>query len=155
MTNTLGSLLEKRAASTGTNAIALLEEVQKDFTHQNKLMCSFNTELRQIVLEKVVSSVSHVINTCQWQWLKNIKPMELRMYVVGLIYLMRSGVSIYNIQVIPCVPYLVYLLPTENLLENIFAYKSKHITDIENKFKFFFRQMSHETLLKLGLHAQV
>jgi len=38
------------------------------------------------------------------------------MYVVGLIYLMRSGVSIYNIQVIPCVPYLVYLLPTENLL---------------------------------------
>jgi len=48
MTNTLGSLLEKRAASTGTNAIALLEEVQKDFMHQNKLMCSFNTELRQI-----------------------------------------------------------------------------------------------------------
>ena len=48
MTNTLGSLLEKRAASTDTNAIALLEEVQKDFTHQNKLMCSFNTGLRQI-----------------------------------------------------------------------------------------------------------
>ena len=99
-------------------------------------------------------SVSHIINTCQWQWLRNIKPMELRMYVVGLIYLMRSGVCICRIQVIPCIPLLVYLLPTENLLETIFAFKSKHVTDIENKFKFYFRQMSHETLLKLGLHTR-
>ena len=36
-----------------------------------------------------------------------------------------------------------------------FHYKSKHVTDIENKFKFFFRQMPRETLLKLGFHARV
>jgi hypothetical protein len=160
MSNRMGLLIEKSVASVhpappAVNAIKLLEETQADFTSQNKLMCCYNVELRKIVIENVITSVSHIINTWQWQWLKNIKPMELRMYVVGLMYLMRSGISIYNIQVVPCIPHLVHLLPTENLLETIFDYKSKHITDIENKFKFYFRQMSHETLLKLGLHTQV
>lgn len=159
MSNSMGLLVDESVASadytlSSVNVITLLEEIQTNFIHQNKLMCCFNPELRKNVMEKVITSVSHIINTCQWQWLKNIKPMELRMYVVGLVYLMRSGISIYNIQVIPCIPYLVYLLPTENLLETIFDFKSKHITDIENKFKFYFRQMPRETLLKLGLHAQ-
>lgn len=154
MSNSITTLLENQQPNTETNVIRLLESIQGNFTQQNKLLCAFHTDLRKIVLEKIVTNVSHIINTCQWQWLKNIRPMELRMYVIGLIYLMRTGVSIFNIQVIPCVEYLAYLLPTENLLENMFDYKSKHITDIENKFKFFFRQISHETLLKLGLHTQ-
>lgn len=155
MTNSLALILEDKSAFAGANVIRLIEQTQRNFTQQNKLLCEFHPEIRRNVIERVVMSVSHIINTCQWQWLRNIKPMELRMYVVGLIYLMRSGVCICRIQVIPCIPLLVYLLPTENLLETIFAFKSKHVTDIENKFKFFFRQMSHETLLKLGLHTQV
>jgi hypothetical protein len=154
MTNSLALTLEDRSACAGANVIRLLEQTQRNFTQQNKLLCDFHPDIRKNVIERVVTSVSHIINTCQWQWLRNIKPMELRMYVVGLIYLMRSGVCICRIQVIPCIPLLVYLLPTENLLETTFAFKSKHVTDIENKFKFFFRQMSHETLLKLGLHTQ-
>lgn len=154
MTNSLTLILQDKSTCGEANVIRLLEHTQRDFTQQNKLLCDFHPDIRKHVIEKVVTSVSHIINTCQWQWLRNIKPMELRMYVVGLIYLMRSGVCICRIQVIPCIPLLVYLLPTENLLETIFAFKSKHVTDIENKFKFYFRQMSHETLLKLGLHTR-
>ena len=147
--------LQQRDATTPCNVIHLIEELQTEFTHQNKLMCDFNADLRRVVIGKVKDSISHVLNTCQWEWVKNIKPLEIRMYIVGLVYLMRSGVRINNIQVIPCVSQLTYLLPTENLLETIFHYKSKHVTDIENKFKFFFRQMPRETLLKLGFHARV
>ena len=77
--------------------------------------------------------------------------MEVKTYVVGLLYLMRAGVIVKNQQVITKVEILECLLPSENLLESIFGFKSKNITDIENRFKFFFRQISMQNLQKMCL----
>jgi hypothetical protein len=154
ITHEMTTLIENHTAGTPCNVICLLERVHQSFTNQNKLLCDFNPDLRVSIAATVVKHISHTINICQWQWIKNIKPVEVRMYIVGLMYLMRSGVNVHNVQVIPCIPLLTYLLPTENLLETMFQYKSKHITDIDNKFKFFFRQMPHETLQKMAFHAR-
>jgi hypothetical protein len=136
------------------NVIDTLESVQALFSH-NKLLATFAYDLRFSVSSDIVDSIMRVLNTCQMQWPKNIKPMEVKIYIIGLMYLMRSGVTIHNIQVIPCKPIILYLLPSENLLDPLFQLKSKYITNIENKFKYFFRQISPNTLQEMGFHNYI
>ena len=136
----------------GINIIEILERVHETNNVKTKLLCCYNLALREKVLRDIKQVLRHVLNMCRSQWHVNIKPLEIRIYVVGLVYLMRSGVITHNIQVIPCYPILTYLLPAENLLQSVFGIKSKFITDIENKFKYFFRQIPVKNLIKLGFH---
>lgn len=79
-----------------------------------------------------------------------LRPSELREMVVGLLFLMRTGISAQGVIVLKRVPALTGLLPVENLLPKVFALPSKIITDIENRFKMHIRQCSREKLLSVG-----
>ena len=145
-------LKNKTNAIQYIDVIKILEHVYEKNNAKTKQLCCYNLPLREKVLQDIQQVLRHVLNMCRSQWHVNIKPLEIRIYIVGLVYLMRSGVVVHNIQVIPCFPILTYLLPAENLLQSVFGIKSKFITDIENKFKYFFRQIPVKNLIKLGFH---
>ena len=99
---------------------------------KTQMLCSYNEALRIECVQSVGQKITRILNFYQTHNQKNIKPMEVKTYVVGLLYLMRAGVIVKNQQVITKVEILECLLPSENLLESIFGFKSKNITDIEN-----------------------
>lgn len=145
--------IEKRCMKGGEPCciVDILEEMFSDGGKKTQMLCSYNEALRIECVQYVGQKITRILNFYQKHNQKNIKPMEVKTYVVGLLYLMRAGVIVKNQQVITKVEILECLLPSENLLESIFGFKSKNITDIENRFKFFFRQISMHNLQKICL----
>lgn len=135
----------KQESNKTCNLIEILENVMTD-GKKTRILCGFNQKLRQKTLNHIKHKILTVLNFYQMHCQKGIKPMEIRTYVFGLVYLMRSGIVVNNVQVIAQSSILNCILPTENLLESHLNFRSKCITDIENRIKFFFRQI-HPSLL--------
>mgnify|MGYP006092244683 CR=1 FL=1 len=106
-----------------------------------KLPCmfNFNYNLRKRVAEWCISHLQCSIMKFHKQMRLNVKSNDLRNTVFGLMYVMRSGISIDNCRIMPCVPILNIILPPESLLDRCFKYKAKMITDVENRCKINFR----------------
>ena len=60
--------------------------------------------------------------------------------VVGLLYLMKQGLTIQNVQWLPRVPSLVNCLPHETCLEKTFNLSMKLVCETENEVKLALRQ---------------
>lgn len=133
------------------NIISMIESVYSECSKRNQMLCGFNKPLRAQTIETVAQKITSILNFYQLHCNKCIKPLEIKMYVVGLLYLMRSGVVVNNLQVIAQIELLKCILPSENLLECFFNFRSKNITDIENRFKFFFRQIPSVVLQKMSV----
>jgi hypothetical protein len=78
---------------------------------------------------------------------------KLRQSVIGLLYLMRSGVIFHDTIVLPRCETLSTVLPLEACLETNFRIKGKCITEMENLVKGVFRSSSRTELTRLGLYA--
>ena len=107
----------------------------------------FDLSLRTQLVQTCSQYICYVINTCVNMFHMCCKPSELRMIVFGLVYLMRNGVVMQNIQVIPKLSRLQDILPSENSLLHAYNFRAKYITDVENKFKFLFRSLKLQQLL--------
>lgn len=55
----------------------------------------------------------------------------MRVVVFGLLYLMRSGITIHEICVLPAISALHHMLPNESNLLKHHRFRSKFITDTE------------------------
>jgi len=63
----------------------------------------------------------------------HVPPAKLDHFVIGLIYLLRSGIVMFDtLQVVPRVPILRRLLPMETSLKMHFKIPCKIITEVEN-----------------------
>lgn len=82
------------------------------------------------------------------------KLADLRNYIIALLYLMRTGIHIQDVVILPRFKILQYLLPSETILWKIFACKSKIITEIENKYKMRVRLLSPNRLQQLPFLLQ-
>lgn len=122
-----------------TSCVNLLHVIQS-LLERNSLPCSVDErENCAEVAKECTELIFSIINTCVHELQMHLRPSEIRIVVFGLLYLMRSGVSLHGVCVIPAMPELNSLLPPENSLQSIFGFRAKHITDVENKFKFLFR----------------
>ena len=72
--------------------------------------------------------------------------------VIGLLYLLRSGLVHKNMTVLPQYRSLAYLLPPENYI-NMFGVKSKIITECENIVKCHLRTLSDADIKDIGYEA--
>lgn len=131
------------------NMVTLLESVIAEMLASSKLAPTYNEPLRHKVLEKAVDNISFIINACIFHMGMPARDMETRILVFGLLYLMRSGVVIEGVQIIPRIPVLKTMLPAENILQPMYGFRPKYVTDVENKFKFMFRGMSMQKVQKL------
>jgi hypothetical protein len=70
--------------------------------------------------------------------------------VTGMLYMMRSGVTIDNITVLPRITELKRLLPLEQHLPTFFNIRAKVVTEAENVIKYNMRSVSPRSLALLA-----
>ena len=110
----------------------------------------FDVRQRSRIAHTCSKAIQRTICVSQGSLGLTIKDSELRSFVFGMIFLMRNGVTMQNIQLLPCILPLRQILPSENNVGRFLKFRSKYITDTENKFKFLFRHISQSKLH--GLH---
>ena len=69
---------------------------------------------------------------------------------ISRLYLMRNGIKVGNISILPKIEQLHLFLPPENMLKTHFGVRSKYITDSENRAKHCLRQATEEQLRNAG-----
>jgi hypothetical protein len=75
-------------------------------------------------------------------------------FVVGFLYLMRQGLILYgNIVIVPCVPELKYVLPSESQIKTVFYLSTKIMTEVENSIKVSMRNVNKDKLLDIGFKS--
>lgn len=117
-----------------------------------KLPCMFNFsyELRKRVAEWCISHLQCTVMKFHKQMRLNVKSNDLRNTVFGLMYVMRSGISIDNCRIMPRLSILNLILPAESLLDRCFNFKAKMITDVENRCKINFRTYGFSRKDRIG-----
>lgn len=76
---------------------------------------------------------------------------KLHGFVVGLLYLMRTGVWMFDsVEVLPSIPLLRSVLPLESQLQPLLKLSTKIVTECENTIKSTFRMLGRKDLLDLG-----
>jgi hypothetical protein len=70
--------------------------------------------------------------------------------VVGMLYMMRSGVTIDNITVLPRIARLKHILPLEQHLPTFFKVRAKVVTEAENVIKYNMRGVNPRSLALLA-----
>ena len=78
--------------------------------------------------------------------------LEAKTMIIGLLYLLRSGLIHRSITILPQYRQLVYLLPPENYI-NLFGVKSKIITETENIVKCHLRTLSDTQIKDIGYES--
>jgi hypothetical protein len=68
-------------------------------------------------------------------------PVKMHGFVVGLLYLMRTGMTVCgNVQIVPMVRGLDGVLPSENQVKPLFHLSTKIMTEVENVIKMALRR---------------
>jgi hypothetical protein len=70
--------------------------------------------------------------------------------IVGMLYMMRSGVTIDSITVLPRIPRLKHILPLEQHLPTFFNIRAKVVTEAENVIKYNMRGVNPRSLALLA-----
>lgn len=79
-----------------------------------------------------------------------VTEQKLKDATVGLLYLLRTGIVMGGIIVLPKVPILRNILPMETSLLSFFKVRGKCITITENIVKIVLRSSSHNDLSRMG-----
>lgn len=83
-----------------------------------------------------------------------ISETRLQNSTVGLLYLLRNGIIVHDIVVLPKLQILETVLPLESHLQAFFSIKAKCITETENVIKIILRHVTKQQLMGTGV-AQV
>ena len=78
--------------------------------------------------------------------------LDAKTMIIGLLYLLRSGLVHRSITILPQFRSLSYLLPPENYI-NLFGVKSKIITETENIVKCHLRTLADSQIKDIGYEA--
>lgn len=138
---------------TYTNLVSAMESAIVMHA-QNLIGMSYNVDERKLLIKKSLKYVTHLIHACKTKLKIKLKNSEIRIFCFGLLYMMRHGIHTHGIVVLPRIAEFCKILPCESVLQKIFKFKAKHITDVENKFKLILRQMDSTATQMLGFHEK-
>jgi len=111
---------------------------------------SFNHAQRETLVAVACQHIAFLLASTRSRMPHMLRGLETRTLVFGLLYLMRTGISAHSVCLMPALGSLVHLLPNESFLLKLFGFKAKHITEVENRFKFILRQCSVEDIQRMG-----
>ena len=80
-----------------------------------------------------------------------ITEARLQNVTVGLLYLLRTGIIVHDMVVLPKLPILECILPLESHLGTFFGVRAKCITETENVVKIILRNISKQQLIDAGV----
>jgi hypothetical protein len=94
----------------------------------------FDLDGRRAIVESVTRDIVGAIRGLVYGFRMPLKDGELRTVAVGMLYLMRQGVTFESIVILPVVDELVRYLPNESMLSVFFDVRAKTITESENRY---------------------
>ena len=117
-------------ASSRADALSVVDAIEHALrtTAERKRYDEFDTAARSRVAAVCSQQLRSAIPICSKHLNLSVRRSDMRVVVFGLLYLMRSGVTIHDICVLPCIQELTQMLPNESNLLKYFAFRSKHIT---------------------------
>lgn len=131
------------------NLIDIIEQNFDETLHKFDFPVSLRPEKVESLIDACAHQICITMTIAESQLGLNVKSTEVRDNIIALLYLMRIGIHVGGVVVLPCVKQLQYLLPSENLLWRFFKCKSKNITETENKYKMRIRLTSLSRLQQL------
>lgn len=114
----------------------------------------YDRDVRMQIVHNCSVAVSRIIHILLVVAKDVIATVKEEILIVGLLYLMRSGLVIGNMSILPKLQLLETLLPTENNLFAFFGIKCKTITETENLVKLQLRGTPLARLRQFGMHHQ-
>jgi hypothetical protein len=99
----------------------------------------YDIDSRRCLIHTCTQHVCEVLRNTHARLRLSMKSGDLRNTIFGLVYLLKSGIYVGCVAIIPRVPELEQFLPHEGQLARYFDFRAKYITDVENKCKFAFR----------------
>jgi hypothetical protein len=93
------------------------------------------------IAERCSSAIILLVNALEL-FPKNAKDTKLFPNIVGLLYVMRQGITSNNTALLSRVQILNHILPQENYIKHIFNVRSRVITETENMVKMAMRKLS-------------
>ena len=103
-------------------------------------MRQYNTKIRQTTAVQCSFYIERLLAICRKIDKNCVKRAEFQAFVLGVLYLMRSGLTAYDVCLLPKTDNLKECLPYESNLLRYFGLRAKTLTDVENKIKFLLRQ---------------
>jgi len=132
------------------SVFALLESNMLRMNKCRVLPNSFNLAQREQLVSVVTQHISFLIMSTRGRMPHMLRGLDTKTLVFGLLYLMRTGISSHSVCLMPVFTSLVHLLPNESFLPKLYNFKAKHITEVENRFKFMLRQCSADDIQRMG-----
>jgi hypothetical protein len=131
------------------NMIVMISKIAKDIENYRLPIMNDTLSLRQQLAHRCAQDIFKF--TCSMTYSNAMFTMNLdaATMVIGLLYLLRSGLVHKNMTVLPRCRELAYLLPPENYI-NMFGVKSKIITECENIVKCHLRTLSDAEIKDIG-----
>lgn len=105
------------------------------------------TELCQLCT-KYTCRLLYILRRTRNETLTN---MKMHTIVIGVLYLMRSGLVLHDLTILPQIPQLVNYLPLESNLAPFFGVRCKAITEVENMIKINIRSLTTRQVHALGI----
>lgn len=131
------------------NLIIMISKIAKDIENYRLPIMNDTASLRRKLAYSCAQEIFKF--TCSMTYSNAMFTMNLDAVtmVIGLLYLLRSGLVHKNMTVLPRCRALAYLLPPENYI-NMFGVKSKIITECENIVKCHLRTLSDAEIKDIG-----
>ena len=129
---------------------ACLEASMRRLHSVRVLPQTFDLAEREALVRTAMQHIAFLVVSTRWRMPHMLRGMETRTLVFGLLYLMRTGMTAHSVCLMQAIPKLVHLLPNESLLPKLFGFKAKHITEVENRFKYMLRLCSAADIQRMG-----
>ena len=130
--------------------LALLESSMARLQSTRVMPSSFHAAQREVLVASASQHIAFLLASTRARMPHMLRGLETRTLVFGLLYLMRTGISAHSVCLMPALASLVHLLPNESFLPKLFDFKAKHITKVENRFKFILRHCCVEDIQRMG-----
>ena len=138
------------ALSGQTNLIDLISDSVASVRRKHTIPTRIQASACKYLADVCTEHICVLINIGHSRLQINVKQNDVRNTVIGLIYMMRFGVYVHDIVVLPRFKVLRYILPPENILLKNFGCRCKIITETENKYKIHIRQAPVNDLRNMG-----
>ena len=111
----------------------------------------FELPLRTKVAAECTKAVSRLLTVFSTIYPDILQHVKREVLVTGIIYLMRTGLVLHDVTILPQIPELKDLLPLESYLFTHFKVKCTCITEIENVVKMHVRKLTGSQLKRFGV----
>jgi hypothetical protein len=141
-----------RRHNTAPNVIVMISAIAADIHNYRLPLMNDTTSLCRELADKCAHAILKFTYSMTQSNAQFTLSLEAKTMIIGLLYLLRSGLVHRSITILPQYRSLAYLLPPENYI-NLFGVKSKIITETENIVKCHLRTLSDRQIKDIGYEA--